>query len=90
MIIFSAFKGEKYLDKSKDVLEDEIRVLVVKQAKKIGCMDFAVAKGLPSHPGEALNPFPQFATLKTRRKLSRVNFRKDVWDCYWFLTNLGS
>ena len=54
MIIFSAFKEEKYLDKSKDVLEDEI----VKQAKKIGCMDFAVAKGLPSHPGEALNPFP--------------------------------
>ena len=24
-----------------------------------------------------------FATLKTRGKLGRVNFRKDVWDCYW-------
>ena len=24
-----------------------------------------------------------FATLVTRRKLGRVNFRKDVWDCFW-------
>ena len=23
------------------------------------------------------------ATLETRKKLSRVNFRKGVWDCYW-------
>ena len=25
----------------------------------------------------------QFATLETRGKLGRVNFRKDFWDCYW-------
>ena len=24
-----------------------------------------------------------YATLKTRGKLGRVNFRKDFWDCYW-------
>ena len=24
-----------------------------------------------------------FATLKMRRKLSRVNFHKDFSDCYW-------
>ena len=24
-----------------------------------------------------------FVTLKTRGKLGRVNFRRDVWDCYW-------
>ena len=24
-----------------------------------------------------------FVTLKTRGKMGRVNFRKDVWDCYW-------
>ena len=23
-----------------------------------------------------------FAILKTRKKLGRVNFRKDSWDCY--------
>ena len=26
-----------------------------------------------------------FVTLKTRGKMGRVNFRKDVWDCYWLL-----
>lgn len=28
----------------------------------------------------------EFATLETRRprgRLDRVNFRKDLWDCYW-------
>ena len=23
------------------------------------------------------------ATLETKRKLGRVNYRKDFWDCYW-------
>ena len=61
-------------------MQDEILALVVKQ---IGCIDFAVAKALPSHPGAAVHPFPQFAALETSRKLDQVNFRKDFWDCYW-------
>lgn len=24
----------------------------------------------------------EFVTLETTRKLGRVNFRKDAWDCY--------
>ena len=24
-----------------------------------------------------------FATMETRGRLDRVNFRKDFWDCYW-------
>ena len=24
----------------------------------------------------------EFATLETRKKLGRVKFRKDFWDCY--------
>ena len=25
----------------------------------------------------------EFVTVETTRKLGRVIFRKDVWDCYW-------
>ena len=25
----------------------------------------------------------EYATSKIRRKLGRVKFRKDLWDCYW-------
>ena len=24
-----------------------------------------------------------FATLETRRRLGRISFRQDFWDCYW-------
>ena len=36
----------------------------------------------PPHPGAAVHPFPQLTNLETSRKLGRVNFRKDFWDCY--------
>ena len=29
-----------------------------------------------------VNGFGAFPTLKPRRELGRVNFRKGVWDCY--------
>ena len=35
-----------------------------------------MAKGLPFHPGEALNPFPQFAASETSRKLVELTFAK--------------
>ena len=38
--------------------------------------------GSEDEPPPGKTALSQFATEETR-KLGRVNFRKDFWDCYW-------